>query len=143
MASIIARECSVAALVLPPGELITMIPLAVAAGTSILSTPTPARPMIFRFWAALITSAVTLEAERTISASNSGIISNNSSAGSLSLITHSKSSFKISTAVWETPSAINTFIFQPPVYHIDTSTHQRIHTNNFRIYIIKNQVYFL
>ena len=110
IASIIAKLCSVAALVLPPGELITTMPLAVAAATSILSTPTPARPIIFKFLAASITSAVTLEAERTINASKSGIISSNSSAGSLSLITHSKSSFKMSTAVWDTPSAIKTFM---------------------------------
>ena len=47
----------------------TMMPLLVAAGVSILSTPVPARPMILRFEAALITSAVTFVAERTMRAS--------------------------------------------------------------------------
>jgi len=45
---------------------ITMIPLLVAASQSMLSTPVPARPMIFKLVAALITSAVTFVAERTI-----------------------------------------------------------------------------
>ena len=69
IASIIPIVCSVAAVVLPPGELITIMPRFVASGTSILSTPTPARPMIFRFFAAANTSFVTFDAERTISAS--------------------------------------------------------------------------
>ena len=114
MAIIMAKVCSVAAMVLPPGELITIMPLSVAAATSILSTPTPARPIIFKFLAAAITSAVTLEAERTIRASYSGIIARSSSAGSLSRTSHSNSSFKMSTAIWETPSAIKTFILNPP-----------------------------
>ena len=44
----------------------TKIPLLVAAAQSILSTPVPARPIIFKLVAALMTSAVTLVAERTI-----------------------------------------------------------------------------
>ena len=67
--SIIAIVCSVAAIVLPPGELMTIMPRSVAAFTSMLSTPTPALPMIFRFSARAITSADTFDAERTISAS--------------------------------------------------------------------------
>ena len=51
--SIIAIVCSVAARVLPSGALATMIPFRVAASTSILSTPTPARPMNFSFFAGL------------------------------------------------------------------------------------------
>jgi len=43
----------------------TMIPLLVAASTSTLSTPVPARPMIFKLLPALMTSAVTLVADRT------------------------------------------------------------------------------
>ena len=39
-------------------------PAAVAAGMSTLSTPMPARPTTFSFFAALITSAVILVAER-------------------------------------------------------------------------------
>ena len=51
-----ARACSAAAMVLPSGELTTTIPLRVAAGTSTLSTPTPARPIIFNFVPASIIS---------------------------------------------------------------------------------------
>lgn len=43
----------------------TIIPFLVAASTSTLSTPVPALPMIRRLSAALITSAVTLVADRT------------------------------------------------------------------------------
>lgn len=43
----------------------TIIPLLVAASQSMLSTPVPARPIIFSFVAALITSAVTLVADLT------------------------------------------------------------------------------
>ena len=45
--------------VLPPGVLTTRIPCFVDAGTSILSTPVPARPMIFKLVAALMISSVT------------------------------------------------------------------------------------
>ena len=67
--SIIAIVCSVAAIVLPPGELMTMIPRSVAAFTSMLSTPTPARPMILSLSARASTSADTFDAERTMRAS--------------------------------------------------------------------------
>ena len=43
-----------------------MTPFLVAASQSILSTPVPARPMIFKLDAAAMTSAVTLVAERTM-----------------------------------------------------------------------------
>ena len=56
---IIAIECSVAEIVLPSGALITIIPFLVAASTSMLSTPTPARAITFKFVAALIMSSVT------------------------------------------------------------------------------------
>ena len=42
-ASISAMVCSAAETVLPPGVFMTTMPLRVAAGTSMLSTPTPAR----------------------------------------------------------------------------------------------------
>ena len=47
------------------GVFITQMPRAVAALISMLSTPMPARPITFRFLAAVITSAVALVAERT------------------------------------------------------------------------------
>lgn len=46
-----------------------MIPLLVASLQSMLSTPVPARPMIFSFFPAAMTSEVTLVADRTMSPS--------------------------------------------------------------------------
>ena len=56
---IMAHVCSAADSVLAAGVFITRIPFSVAAGTSTLSTPTPARPTTFRFLAASMTLAVT------------------------------------------------------------------------------------
>ncbi len=64
-ANISAMACSAVVIELPNGVFITMMPLAVAAGMSILSTPMPARPMTFSRSAAAITFSVTLVAERT------------------------------------------------------------------------------
>src|SRR5690242_3595804 len=50
----------------PSGAFMTMIPRAVAAGTSILSTPTPARPITRRVAAALRISLVTFVSLLTI-----------------------------------------------------------------------------
>ena len=55
-----AMVCSAAAIVFPSGVLRTNIPFRVAASTSMLSTPTPARPITLSCFAASITSAVTL-----------------------------------------------------------------------------------
>ncbi len=49
---------------LPNGVFITMMPLAVAAGISTLSTPMPARPITFSFVAFSRIFAVALVAER-------------------------------------------------------------------------------
>ena len=57
-ASIRANASSAVAIVLPPGEFMTRTPCRVAAARSMLSTPTPARPMTFRRLAASMTSAV-------------------------------------------------------------------------------------
>ena len=46
-----AMACSAVVIELPNGVFITMMPLAVAAGMSTLSTPMPARPITFRFLA--------------------------------------------------------------------------------------------
>ena len=54
------------------GALTTSTPRAVAASTSTLSRPTPARATILSFGAAVSTSASTVVAERTSSASASG-----------------------------------------------------------------------
>src|SRR5438128_1580861 len=72
-ASIIAIVCSVAAIVLPEGALTTRTPARVAASTSMLSTPAPARPITLRRVPAWITLASTLVSLRTMSASYSEI----------------------------------------------------------------------
>ena len=51
-ASISEMACSAVVIELPNGVFITMMPRAVAAGISTLSTPMPARPITFRFLAA-------------------------------------------------------------------------------------------
>ena len=57
--------CSAAAMVLPPGVFMQTMPRRVAASTSTLSRPTPARPITSSAGAASITSAVTRVALRT------------------------------------------------------------------------------
>ncbi len=56
--------CSAVVIELPNGVFITMMPLAVAAGMSTLSTPMPARPITLRFFAFSRIFGVTLVAER-------------------------------------------------------------------------------
>ena len=63
-ASSSAMVCSAAAIVFASGALATMMPCLVAAGTSTLSTPTPARPITLRRVPFSIRSAVSLVAER-------------------------------------------------------------------------------
>ena len=64
-----AMVCSAAETTLEVGALQTMMPRSVAASESMLSTPTPARPMTLSFAPASITSRVTVVAERTMSPS--------------------------------------------------------------------------
>jgi hypothetical protein len=71
--------CSAAETMFEVGALTTITPRAVAAGTSTLSSPTPARATILSRVLAAITSASTLVAERTSSASASATAA--SSAG--------------------------------------------------------------
>ncbi len=63
-ASSIANVCSAAVMTLDCGALATMMPRLVAASTSTLSTPTPARPITFSLSPRAIRSAVSLVAER-------------------------------------------------------------------------------
>lgn len=63
-ANIIAMACSAVVIELPKGVFITMMPRAVAAGISTLSTPMPARPITLSFVAASSSLAVALVAER-------------------------------------------------------------------------------
>ena len=68
-ASISVIACSAVVIELPKGVFITMMPFAVAAGISTLSTPMPARPITFRFFARSRIFGVTLVAERIASPS--------------------------------------------------------------------------
>ena len=61
--------CSAAETTVESGALATTIPRLVAASTSTLSTPTPARPITFRRSALAIRSAVSFVAERMTIAS--------------------------------------------------------------------------
>ncbi len=61
--------CSAADRALEPAAFTTTMPRRVAAATSTLSTPVPARPTTFRRAARSMRSAVTLVALRTTSAS--------------------------------------------------------------------------
>src|SRR5438270_9180559 len=63
-----AMVCSAADRMFDCGALTTITPRRVAATTSTLSTPIPARPTTTRSWAASSTSAVTLVADRMMSA---------------------------------------------------------------------------
>ena len=63
-ASMSATVCSAAATMFDCGAFATMMPRLVAASTSTLSTPIPARPMTFRLSARAIRSAVSRVAER-------------------------------------------------------------------------------
>ena len=63
-ASMSVIACSAVVIELPNGVFITMMPLAVAAGMSTLSTPMPARPITLRLFAFSKIFGVTLVAER-------------------------------------------------------------------------------
>src|SRR5215472_4230229 len=69
IASIMASVCSATATAFAPGVFITAIPLRVAASRSMLSTPTPARPITRNLCACSSSPASTCTAERTINAS--------------------------------------------------------------------------
>src|SRR5207302_540839 len=78
-----AIVCSAAATMLPRGALTTRMPFWVAAVTSMLSTPTPARPTTRSFRPASMTGAVTRVSLRTTRASKSGICRISSASASL------------------------------------------------------------
>ncbi len=63
-ASISEIACSAVVMELPNGVFMTMMPRAVAAGMSTLSTPMPARPITLRLLARSRIFGVTLVAER-------------------------------------------------------------------------------
>ena len=66
-----ARSHSATLMLLAPGAFMTRMPRSVAASTSTLSTPVPARAITRRFGAASISARSTVVALRTISASAS------------------------------------------------------------------------
>ena len=76
--------CSAAETMFDSGAFATTIPRRVAASTSTLSTPTPARPTTFSRVARSITSAVTFVAERTIRPSYWSMISSSGESVSTS-----------------------------------------------------------
>jgi hypothetical protein len=80
----------------------------VAASTSTLSRPTPARATILSFGAAASTSASTVVAERTRSASASGTAASSFSRFGPSTQRTSTWSPSASTVDWASLSAINT-----------------------------------
>ena len=94
-----AIVCSAALRVLPPGVFITRIPFLVASGTSILSTPTPARAIAFSLPGLAKTLAVTFVPLRIISPSCSPIILANFSSSTPVLTTASTPSIELSKSI--------------------------------------------
>ena len=110
-ASISVIACSAVVIELPNGVFITMMPLAVAAGMSTLSTPMPARPITFRRFACSRTLGVTLVAERTAKPSKSPTSSASFSLSAPSFgwkSTSTPRSLKICTAAGESASEMRT-----------------------------------
>lgn len=104
-----AIVCSAAAAIFPVGEFTTIIPLSVAAVTSILSTPTPALAITVNLPAALIIFLVTWVSLLTNSASYSGIIAHISSSDSPRRETTSKCGVRMSRPSDEILSVARTF----------------------------------
>jgi hypothetical protein len=106
----IAIACSAVVIELPKGVFITTIPRADAAGTSIVSTPIPARPMTFsRGKAASIAAAPTLVELRTARPSYFPMTAANSSGDSPGLSSISiPRSRKIAAAFGSILSAMST-----------------------------------
>ena len=96
-----ASVCSATAVVLPPGVFITTTPRSVAASTSIVSTPAPARPTTSSFTPATSTTRVTLVALRTIRPSYSPMRATRAGSGSVSTTSTSSPCF----ASTSTPTA--------------------------------------
>ena len=110
-----ANVCSTAETTLPVGEFRTSTPRAEAAGTSTLSTPTPARPTTASFGAAAKSSASTLVALRTSSASASFRATSSSARGTPARsITSCPAWRSRSSPAEETFSATTTRLTTPP-----------------------------
>ena len=104
-----AIVCSAVVIELPNGVFITIVPLAVADSISTLSTPIPARPITFKFFACLIISLVTLVLDLIANPSKSLIMLDRSSGDNSVLIVTSIPCFlNISSAFLLNLSEINT-----------------------------------
>src|ERR1700722_10279447 len=103
-----ANACSAALWMFDVGALTTSTPRSVAVFTSTLSRPTPARATIFSLGAASSTSASTVVAERTRSASASGTAASSFSRSGPSTQRTSMSSPKAATVDSASLSAIRT-----------------------------------
>src|SRR5947209_7743847 len=131
-ASIKVIACSAVVIELPKGVFITMMPLAVAAGMSTLSTPMPARPMTFRFFARSKIFGVTLVAERIASPSKLPISSASFSLSAPSFgwkSTSTPRSLKICTAAGESASEIRTrgaTVEAPVIWSAQPAQHVRV-----------------
>src|SRR5579859_515713 len=102
--------CSATATALAPGVFMTAMPVLVAASRSMLSTPTPARPITRSLFAARSTSAFTSTAERTMSASASDSAAGNPFVSWSEVMTvHPASSFRSCTALAAIFSAMTIF----------------------------------
>src|SRR5438128_4001200 len=107
------KVSSAVEMVLPPGVFITTMPLWVAASTSTLSVPTPARPTTRSFGAASMRFFVTLVSERTIIAATSPTSGNSSDSGSRfsrTVTLNSGRCWSRAIPFGEMDSQINTFI---------------------------------
>ena len=118
-ANIRAIACSPVVMELPNGVFITTMPRAVAAGTSTLSTPIPARPITFRFLAEAKRSAMTLVDERIARPSKLPMMALISSGFRPTFCSTSMPrSWKIFTAAGERASEIRTLGMVKPVLNV-------------------------
>ena len=108
-ANISEMACSAVVIELPNGVFITMMPFAVDALMSMLSTPMPARPTTFRRLALSISFSVTLVAERTARPSYWSMIFSISSLEMPAFMsTSTPRSLKICTAAGDSSSEMRT-----------------------------------
>ena len=112
-ANIRPTASSAAASALPPGVFSTRIRRSVAAFTSMLSTPAPARPITFSDFPASIICRLACVAERTTSPTASPTAAARSAGGSPVFTTSSSSGNRPNSSIpsFAIESATNTFIF--------------------------------
>ncbi len=112
VATIRPQASSAAVTMLEVGALTTMTPALVAAETSTLSRPTPARATTLSFLAAAMASASTLVAERTRIASTSAMAGSSSARSAPLQWRISKSGPSASTVAGDSSSAMSTTGFE-------------------------------